>query len=176
MSKPRENVFGVDYGEFNCASKEQANRIADRLATYVRRQINVDAIVIIALSNLDQSRATVTVKGNNSKVIVPHSEKPYAKPWHIHVSLLAKPGNAVATGFGEYMVRALKGEPYAWVERDVEGVGKHTRNRIPYILRQSVILRALEVGGVTRLELAEKYLDVGKKEARNRGDQRLKIF
>ena len=104
MSHPRENVFSIDYSGFFCRNKKQANKIANQIVAKLKKLVKRDALCIIVLSNINKDAAVLRVLPSNRKKITPkRSWKNVYKHWHIHITFLACPGQALADEIEEYL-------------------------------------------------------------------------
>lgn len=176
MPTSKENVFVIDYHGISCNNQIEACKIADRIAQKVRRLHRGDAIFIIVLSNIDSRLARVSVNSQGHKTIVPLSVCQYDKSWHVHISYLGRPGSAISDEMTRYLAKNYPSNSIVWKKRDPFGVGYYTYNRIPYILAQSVVLRTVVIGDVTKLYMAPDFLNLVFNSARKIGYQNLKIF
>lgn len=159
MSAPVERVSIVDLGRVICRSKKEARRIANRIYQYIRRARNRDALAIIVLSTVNTviERVRVLPSGRKTVDVLPGYTLSNT-PWHVHITILSKPGCTFGDEIGDYLARSVPSRCQPNIAYDKNKIGAHTHRRIRYSMCQSVVIRTVAVGNHERLKYRKQFL------------------
>lgn len=168
MSK--EAIYNVDLGPIQCNSRKEATRIGNRITTHITRLVGRTAMCLIVLSNIDEKTEHVIVTENNHKWIeLIKGSAPSNTNWHLHITVLACPGYTVAKEIGDYLLQIFPNKKGAWIQHDKDAIGKYTQNRVNYLINQSVIIRTVQIGNTSTLNMKNDFLRLVDSASKKRG-------
>ena len=175
--RPVEHAYAIHYSGIDCETKKEAIKIANDIAAKVNSLVERNALCIVVLSNVDRKTATVMVNSQNHKILEPkQGKKVRIVRWHIHISLLASPGDTTKNDIHKYLRETYPCKTtYVKIVPDRGGCGKTTEDEVRYALEQGVIVRTVAVGDVNRLAFKDTYQGFVREISKELGYGGLKI-
>ena len=96
-------------------------------------------------------------KQNHKIIVAKPGERVQNVHWHVHISLLASPGDATKNEIRKYLLDNYPFSNYVKIIPDYEGCGETTQGEVRYVLEQGVIVRTVAVGDINKLGFKDTY-------------------